>query len=255
MSHPFDSSRSKIAWAKRHLADFERETKTWFDEQDYAAIFIEPHPDKPDHVVHKLRLTKQIPEAWPEIVGTIVDSLRAALDHATYGVSVAAGCNEPRNAYFPFARNAAAFEPNLKGRCADVPDKIYPLLRSFQPYGGGNEVLFALNEVCVTNKHKLLIPIGSGTFSAGINASWIGVIAMPATPVWDSTNNEMELFTVGPNTAKFNGDFQFGCYVAFGKVSCLEGKSAGIVLEEFVVEVERILGEIEAESRRLGFIK
>jgi hypothetical protein len=255
MSDPFASSRLKLAWAKKHLADFERETKAWFDEQDYASIFIEPHPNKPDHVVHKLRFTKQIPDVWSEVVGTIVDSLRAALDHAIYGVAVAAGCNNPRNAYFPFSKDAASFEANLKGRCADVPKEIFALLRSFHPYKGGDEVLFALNEVCVANKHKILIPVGAGSFSAGVNTHGTGFVTMPCTPVWDSAKNEMELFTLGPQTAQFHGDFQFGCYVAFGKVSCLEGKVAGSVLEKFVTVVEAILGEIEGKTRRLGFIK
>jgi hypothetical protein len=78
---------------------------------------------------------------------------------------------------------------------------------------------------------------------------------MPYKLLWDSTKNEMELFTLGPQTAKFNGDFKFGCYVAFGEVSCLGGRIAGGVLEDFVNVVETVLQEIEAESRRLGIIK
>jgi len=255
MPDPFESSRRKIAWAKKNFADFDRECAAWFGERNYAAIFIEPHPNKPNHFTHKLRMTKQIPEVWPDVVGTIIDSLRAALDHATYGLAITSGNQKPLNAYFPFSRDATTFETNLKGRCADVPKEIYPLLRSFKPYKGGNERLWAVNEVCVANKHKILIPIGSATFPAGVDFSGSGFIEMPSTHVWDRTKHEMELFTLGPQTTKFNGDFKFGCYIAFGEIGSLAGEPAIPVLDQFVNMVETILGEIEAESRRLGFIQ
>ena len=214
--------------------------------------FAEPHPDKPGYIVCKMRLTKTLPAGISEMVGDCVDNLRAALDHTLYAVAVAAGTPKPRNAYFPFSSDSSTFEANLKGRCADVPKGIYPLLRSFEPYKGGSEALFALNVVCVANKHKLVIAMGAATLSAGLSVSGTGFVEMPyPAPVWDSAKNEMELMTLGPG-AKFNGDFNFANYVAFGEIEGVAGKNAVPVLHQFVDMVETIVSEIEAESRRLG---
>jgi hypothetical protein len=215
-------------------------------------IFVEPDLEKPEHRICKLRLIAQLPATLSEMAGDIVDNLRASLDHAMYGVAVASGCKKPLNAYFPFSRTAANFEANLKGRCADVPQQIYPLLRSYQPYKGGSKPLWALNEVCVANKHKLLIPIGAAAFSAGMNVHGTR-FTIPYTPVWDRGKNEMILATLGPG-AEFKGHVDTGVYVAFGEIDSLDGRPAIEALDFFVRMVETILREIEAETRRLGFI-
>jgi hypothetical protein len=255
MSDPFESSRRKIAWAKKNLADLKRESHALFSQKNFHEAFTEPHPNKPDHVVHKIRPIKQIPEDWSDMAGTVIDNLRAALDHATYGLAVAFGCKTPLNAYFPFSRDASTFEPNLKGRCADVPKEIYPLLRSFEPYKGGSEALWALNEICVTNKHKILVTVGSAAFVAGMDLAGTGFWQMPCNPVWDRAKNEMELFTTGPQTVDFKGKFDFGFYIAFGEVGRLEGEPAIPILDTFVDMVETIVNEIDTESRRLGIVK
>src|SRR5258708_5919182 len=117
MPDPFDSSRRKIAPANKHLADLKREVRAFLEQKNFYNLFTEPHPSKPDHIVQKLRVAKQIPDDWSEIVGDIVDNLRSALDHAIYSVAVASGRSNPRNAFFPFSGAVTRFEANLKGRC------------------------------------------------------------------------------------------------------------------------------------------
>jgi hypothetical protein len=254
MSDPFESSRRKIAWAKKHLADLKRKIKFFITKnKDLYESFVEPHPDKPEHLVTKIRFTVQIPDVFCEMTGDIVNNLREALDHAMYGVAVAAGHRDPKHAYFPFSGDATTFEANLNGRCKDVPKEIYPLLRSFEPYKGGSEALWALNEVCIANKHKLLVPVGAATIIAVLNVSGTGPVEMPYRPVWDGAKQEMELLIIGPG-AQFKGNFNFGFYVAFGEIESVSGKSVVEALDLFVDMVETILGEIEAESRRLGII-
>jgi hypothetical protein len=253
MSDPFESSRGKIAWAKKNLDDLKRETTAFFEQENFYEGFFEPHPDKPNYRLQKLRITRQLPDTWPHIVGSIVDSLRAALDHAIYDIAVAAGCNKPVHAQFPFSKDADRFEANLKGRCADVPKQIYPLFRRLQPYKGGNDPLWALNRIRVTNNHIPLEPIGTATFVTGVDVTATGFWSMPVTPIWDRAKNEMTLFTLGPNV-KFKSKVDISFYVAFGEIELLEGKNAIPVLDEFIDMVETILGEIEAETRRLGII-
>ena len=254
MSDPFESSYLKLSWAKNDLAQLKEEVTAFLAQKDLYAIFTEPDLNRPEHVVTKMRPAKEAPDSFLKLTGAIVDNLRSALDHAMYAVAIASGCDKPLNAYFPFSGDAADFENKLRGRCADVPKEIYPLLRSYQPYKGGSEALWALNRICIANKHRLVIPIGSATCSTGMDVSGTGFVSMPQHPTWDRAKNEMVLCTLGPG-AQFNGNFQFGFYVAFGEIESLDGKSAIPVLDLFADMVETILREIEAETRRIGLIE
>jgi hypothetical protein len=143
MPDPFESAHRKIARAREHATELEREFQAFLIEPPYET-FSEPHPQIPQRIVHKVRLARPLPAKLSEIAGDMIGNLRETLDHAVFGVAVASGCSHPRNAYFPFSSTQAGFEANLKGRCKDVPQEIYSLLREFEPYEGGNEVLFAL---------------------------------------------------------------------------------------------------------------
>lgn len=77
---------------------------------------------------------------------------------------------------------------------------------------------------------------------------------LPIEPKWHSGKNEMELFSVGPE-ARFQGNFGTSFHVAFGEVEGVAGKDVGQVLETFLQIVKAIVGEIEAESIRLGILK
>jgi hypothetical protein len=252
MSDPFESSRRKIANAEKHHLNLHREIEAFERLNPYKRV-VEPHPDKPDHVVHKVKLTKELPVSIADTVGDIVQNLRNALDNATYAVAVASGRVNPKNAAFPFARSVAEMANSL-GRSKDVPKEIQSLFCGFQPYLGGDEVLWTLNEMCVADKHKMVIPIGTGIVSAGVNVQGTGFFEMPTPHVWNRTKNEMELITLGPK-AEYHYDLSFHVFVAFNDIEIVDGKPVLRVLYALGRKVQSIFMAIEAESRRLGIIK
>lgn len=207
----------------------------------------------PGCTILKVRFTQDLPEEFSEITSEALTMLRLSLDHAVYSVAIAAG-NTPKigDACFPFARNAAHFEASLKGRCAQVPPEMYDLFRRCKPYEGGNEPLWALN-VTRGFTHAMLVPGVTTAFIGGMDIRGMGWISMPLKPVMDS-KHEMELCTLAPQAA-VQGKYQLAVYVAFGEVGSVAGKNVGEVLELFIKLVETIVNEIEAETRRLGFIK
>jgi hypothetical protein len=253
MTEPFESSLRKIARAETHLADLKRKVRAICQPNLYER-FSEPDPEMPGWTVHKVRLSRQVPGDFSEIAGDIVDNLRAALDHAVYAVAAAGGCAHPKHAYFPFARDRNDLEAKLKGRCKDVPEEIWPLFRKLKPYRGGNGALWALNLVCGTNKHAILIPGLAAVICGGMNVEGIGEIRLIQNPVWDSAKQEMKLFSLG-SQAQFRGDFQIGFAVAFGDVEGLAGKTAIPVLDTFVEVVKITTRKIEAAARSLGIVR
>jgi len=48
------------------------------------------------------------------------------------------------------------FETSANGNCKDLPPEIITLFRGFKPYKGGNDLLWALNQIVRANKHAVL---------------------------------------------------------------------------------------------------
>jgi hypothetical protein len=255
LADPLESSKNKIARAKEHFADLQTKIADFIELEPYETI-AEPHPNKADHVVNKIRLTQALPSSIGDITGDMVHNLRSALDNAGYAVAVAGalpGAKDPKNAAFPFAGSAAQMV-NALGRSKDVPEQIQSLFCGFQPYPRGNDLLWALNEICNTDKHKIAIPIGQGMFRASADVRGTGFFSMPDPHVWDRTKNEMELITLGPG-ATFNYKFDFRLFIAFNEIKIVDGKPLVATLDAMGSIVERILVAIEAEARRIGVFK
>jgi len=249
MVDPFESSRRKLGRAKEHISDLERKINSFVESRPYARV-AEVDPRQPNCVVFKLKLTRDLPDELALITSDAIDNLRAVLDHACYTVAISSGNATAKEAYFPFAGTVERFENALRGRCKDIPQDIYPLLRGFKPYKGGNDLLYTLNTICVTGKHKMLISVGHTVIRdrTRFNAA-TGYMRMPQS-TWDGANNEIVIAAVGIGTQfEYDVDFQF--FVTFNEVEGIDGQEVLRVLNALASEVERVLLALEAETRRL----
>jgi hypothetical protein len=258
MSDPFASSRSRLAWAKETLIpDLNKRLWEFNNLNPYAKV-IEPDPQKPDWEIHKIKLVQPFPEAFANIASDVVVNLRSALDNAGYAIAVATGKPDARNTAFPFAKDVANMASSI-GRSADLPKEIQSLFCGFQPYRGGNDFLWALNELCNGNKHKFLTSMGTIMWRGAVAVKGFGrPFSMPDPHKWDSANNEMVVVRLGPiqvPDATWNYDFDFFPFVAINEIPVVEGKPVLAVLSQFCLIVNNILTAIEAESRRLGIVK
>jgi hypothetical protein len=252
MPKAFDSSRRKIARAKDHIDKFDREVAAFMKTVSYES-FSEPDAKNPILTVHKVRMNGTIPEGVSELAGDAIGNLREALDHAAYAVAIAGGCADPKAAYFPFSGTSERFESSMRGRCKDIPEEMYPVFRSFEPWSEGNDVLYTLNQLAIRNKHTLLIPFGAMAQDAGMDVGGTGYMSMPDPHFWNHAKNEMELITLGPDT-KFKAHFRFFTTIAFSGINIIQYQPATAVLLEISREVQRVVAAIEDESRRLGYI-
>lgn len=250
MADPFESSRRKIARAKQHIQNFKRHVGRFEKKEPYKPL-AELDPQSPNTRVHKVKLVEPLPVVLGEIVADAVGNLREALDLAGYAVAVASG-SKTENTYFPFAKDRAHFN---FGRCKDLPQDIQTLFGAFKPYLGGNDMLWAINQICNVKKHKDILRIGV-TVIGGMNLSASGskgTWAYPKTWAWDRTKNEV-ILGWSSTDSDFKCHFKVTLAVAFGEVQIVRGQEALGVLSQMVRIVEGILLAIEAESRRLGYI-
>lgn len=252
MVDPFHISRRKIARAKLHLANLEIEVGAFFAGRPYTP-FRETDPNNPKYEIHKLRFDKPIPDGVSNLLEEAIHHLRSALDSACYSVALLAGLSDKSkpNASFPFARSAGEFENGMKGRCSDMPLPFHALFRALQPHVGGNDALWAINEIANSDKHAIL-GIGSGAALDGVEGVG-GVVCIPTMPIWNSRNQELEIGTFVTGDLQYKMDFSF--FVAFEDVRIVTGQPILHFLRFAVESVEYIVNAIETESRRLWLIK
>jgi len=192
-------------------------------------------------------------EDIPHIVFETATNLRAALDQAAFQIAVRHTSNpEPKSAKFPFGPTKDDMLNNLKGGCKDVPPEIKLVFSASKPYKGGNDPLWALNELRNSPHHKILVPIqiGRGGTIKVSHGLFIGGRSRP-TWEWNSERNEIVWLRTDGGTSKYNLDFDVG--VAFDDVvEFLDQKPPVPVLNAMVRAVEKVLIMTEVESRRIG---
>src|SRR5271165_5344323 len=154
--NPFFSAKLRLRRANQHLTQFISEDKAFFTDNPGGYV-CELDPDSAHHI-HKIKFTKRFPASWSVLATEIVEHLRAALDHATFATFRAEhGVLADSNfAVFPFGRTPADVENSVRGRSKDLRKEIQSVLVGLEPYKGGNDALYALNELSNISKHSFI---------------------------------------------------------------------------------------------------
>ncbi len=254
MIDPFETAKRKIDRAEKRFLELQGAVERFEVGNAYKRV-IEPHPDIPDREIHKLKLARDIkPEldTISDLVAEVAIALRSSLDNAGYAIAVAVG-KGTKNCAFPFAPDLKDM-PGSLGKSKDLPPEIQSLFCGFQPYKGGNVLLWAVNEICNADKHRITHPAITVFQNTGMAFTGNCYIETPQKPFWDDLKQEMILATVGTNAGrKFECQFDFRVFIAFGKIPGIEGKAILSVLYDMRRIVDSVLMGIEAEAYRLKF--
>ena len=192
----FYSAKLRIARAQEHLRDLEAKIISFFGEKPYTRV-AEPDPNG-THEIHKIRLTKRFPFRWRILATEVIEHTRSSLDHATW-VSAYLHTRNPNLKFglFPFARDATKIDHRIKGVSKDCPPQIQALLRTFEPYQGGNDLLFFLNDMCNLSKHALITFVANATASGTIRGTaFEGPIQFLEPFLLDPVKNEIPYMRV-----------------------------------------------------------
>jgi hypothetical protein len=250
MADPFRSSRYSLDRAKGHIQHLKTERDAWFRSNPYAKI-IEPNAEGTEDI-HKVRLTQPMPVAIPGIAVDALNNLRSALDQAGYAVAIAASTTG-KKAHFPFGKTLTEVQSRITGTSKHIPKEIFDVMVAFQPYEGGNAPLWAVNELCNTNKHEDVVPalFAAGTGFVQDEASFGAVISYRWPPQWDSAKQEMEICRISHGaTVKYHLTIQ--PLIVFSKIKGIGRAPVVGLLTTMLREVDRVVVAIEAESRRIG---
>jgi hypothetical protein len=254
---PLYSAKVRIARAEEHLDDLVARIDQFFRENPGRYV-SEPDPDG-IHEIHKIKFSARFPIDWGVLATEIIEHLRASLDHATFAsFCLATGNMESNYAAFPFGKTAADLDNSVRGRSKDLLPEIQTLLRSFDAYKGGNDLLYTLNDLANNCKHGLIafiVGAVAGGEVRGTAADWAGQgIQFADPPIWDGEKNEIAYARVKLG-ANFQHQGKMRICAAIPDTGHLAGIGATGVLDKIGAEVARVVDEIEAECRRLGILK
>jgi hypothetical protein len=255
MSESINSALEILNDASILIDDLEREIADFFKLNPYRRVV--EHNSRTRADTHKIRLIREMPGQFRSKARHIASDIRSSLDHVAYAAAIATGKKAPRFTYFPFARSVTEASNVKSSRCKDYPQEIFDVFWGFEPYLGGNDTLYSLNEIANCNKHRSVVPVGQGLSGNQMmtNFSCDGMCHFMAfPPTWDSSKNEAILCIVD-SAANTNYDIQLGFDICFGDIEILRGQSVLGVLRNLFSLSGSIIQAAKEEGIRIGIFK
>ncbi len=181
----FGDSRLKLSRAKKHITELADLSEEHFSKNPPQNEFTRG-PDNEDGTPHySIKQTlKRAPAEFDSILGDAIHNLRSALDLMAVDLVRSVGGNT-KGVYFPFCDKPDELDEAIKRRKFHrAGDDAITLLKSYQPYNGGNKLLRAIHDFDVQDKHHSIILTGMVAM-AGLNVGMVD-----GKPVITPTFNE-----------------------------------------------------------------
>jgi hypothetical protein len=253
MHEPFITAKMLITRAKHQIADLRDKINAFSDSHTWTRLVEKDVDGVTD--IHKIRMPPNPSAEWTHIVFEATNNLRSALDQIAFNVAILDGKPNAKAAKFPFGPTEADMLNNLVGGCKDLPSEIQGLFRGFGPYKGGNNALWALNEIVNTKKHKLLIPVAMTSMRVQVPAIIRGDPFTIETFNIDGAKNEITFLKVAPGGQHLKYEVNITPVIAIDhSEQIIRGQHPIALLDAMTSEVERVGMATEVECRRIGLI-
>jgi hypothetical protein len=158
----------KLDRARSHYADLKACQKSFLDSNPYQ-VGVKRDP-KTNRNVYYVTSIKPTPILIASISGDLIQNLRSTLDHLAYQL-VHIGTNGAgpfKNTYFPISEDSGKFTTELPGRTKGMSQAAINMIIALRPYNGGNNTLWQLHKLSLTDKHRSITTVGSAFHSVNI---------------------------------------------------------------------------------------
>lgn len=232
------STSDSVDHAKRRIDDYRCELDKFAREVPFTQLTELSADGREDH--HKVRLKKRLPVVLSFIASEVIHNLRAALDHIGYESATKSG-KSGKYAHFPFGSSQEDIESRrTTGKSREIPHDVFEVMISFQPFKGGNDLLWALNRLCNRQKHEMLTPMGIYVGESQLTySSGPGTISWDLPLRWNSEKEEMLLARLTHGTP-FSFEAHVATCVTFSNLDVLKGRPADGVMANLVNIVSAI---------------
>src|SRR5215469_737042 len=153
--------RVKIERAKKHLRDLESELVSFGDQRSTIITgatylgFRQGFPEENFQTGVRILTFNAVAAA-----GDVVHNLRSALDHLAHQLVVAGGGTPDRDTMFPIAKDLNAYESSKPAKVKGMKPQAIKAIDALEPYKGGNDLLWRINELDIIDKHRTLFTVG-----------------------------------------------------------------------------------------------
>ena len=163
-TNPLDGVRAKIKWAKNHLRDIDAAIgRSFKSEHDADRLGHELNPDRQELVITMPKGTPLDPDL-PLMVGDCIHNARSALDHLVFQLAILnnASAEAATKTSFPVCLKPGEFKNAVRTKVAPfISCTALAEIEKLQPYVTGNagerDILWALSQLDIIDKHRLLI--------------------------------------------------------------------------------------------------
>jgi hypothetical protein len=163
--------RAKIERAKEHIADLERAINA-FDtsKQHTTCTKVDPQTGQ---IIFYLASMTPIPPKIALIAGDALHNLRSALDYLVVQFYTTgkfrSGMSNITKIRFPIFRTSDSYETKFAGEIEGSDKCVENAIRATKPYKGGNNDLWALHELDIIDKHRMLLTAACYNRMVGVN--------------------------------------------------------------------------------------
>lgn len=247
--------RLKIERAKHHIADLSTQIRSFLDTKPF---YVVRRLDlKARKISFRTRADIPIPAALSLIIGDAAHNLRSALDLAMFALARERSPNSHK-IEFPFPRRADGLDGAINAaQVRFAGSKVVDVVTELKPYPGGNATLCELHRLNVRDKHHMLVlarrlPQMTGvelgrltgrpmTGSGGLR--FIGPEDEDFLTIEDVNfgNRKERLGMAKDGIREERTDAELTFEIAFGRQEPFAGQTATAVLNECLVEVNRVV--------------
>lgn len=219
--NPFDSPFLLLERARENREELNTRAKRFFDDNP-CTHFTDYDPDS-GHYLRKAKLSAEFPSSLSAVAADAFNNLRSALDQAVSASVMRLRPSAPLGGVgFCFGKSQEHFESTIERAPKAIDPYVFEVMRFFQPYKGGNDLLGALNVLANANKHRGLISLG-----ASVDSVEVALLELPSRgpiirPYWDGSKNEM-VISISPDNRERRYDLEVAFFVAFAQIEGLEG--------------------------------
>jgi hypothetical protein len=153
-------AEASVNWPITQLPSFTERIEHWL--RDNIEIIIEVQPAPATHDIVIVVKKDSLPLSFNVEFGAYINVIRSSLDILATILANRYSVCKAEDAYFPIARDAAAFASGkyraykfVKG----LPNAERMIIEELEPYGGGNTLLVELNQLDIMRKHRRLIDV------------------------------------------------------------------------------------------------
>jgi hypothetical protein len=200
MANDLKHVHAKLAWAKAQLPILGAETQFFIDSKPYR-IWKEVNEER-GGFDYKIKYTQPVPDSILISASNLAHQIRSSLDQMAATLAVRNGATNTKDVHFPISHDRDSFFDGKRAgvkKIARLSAVDRQIIIDLKPYFGGNDLLYALHQMSITDKHNRPLRAAGFTASVAVDEMIGDLMIGPDIGTWSALDDERTvLWTTSP---------------------------------------------------------